>query len=120
MSILCFDADSREVFYINLVEFGIPMKLVKSIKIFLAETYSRDRLGKNLSDMFPLRNALKQGDALTPFLFNFVLENAIRSVWLNLDDLKVNCTHQIMVYVYYGKILGGSVHTIKNRIFSIC
>jgi len=51
----------------NLIVFGIPMKLVKLIKMCLTETFSRDRVGKNLSDMFPMRNGLKQGDVLSPF-----------------------------------------------------
>jgi hypothetical protein len=42
-----------------LVDFGIPMKLLRLIKMFLTETYSRVRVGKNLSDMFPIRNGLK-------------------------------------------------------------
>ena len=56
------------------MEFGIQMKLVRLIRMCLTETYSRVRVGKNLSDMFPIRNGLKQGDALTPLLFNFALE----------------------------------------------
>jgi hypothetical protein len=43
----------------------------------LNETYSKVRIGKNLSDSFPFQNGLKQGDALTPLLFNFALEYAI-------------------------------------------
>jgi hypothetical protein len=36
--------------------------------------YSRVRIGKYLSDNFPIQNGLKQGDALSPLLFNFALE----------------------------------------------
>ena len=43
----------------------------------LTETYSRVRVGKNVSDRFPIRNVLKQGDALSPMLFNFALEYAM-------------------------------------------
>jgi len=46
----------------------------------LTETYGRVRVGKNVSDRFPVRNGLKQGDALSPMLFNFALEYAIRRV----------------------------------------
>ena len=66
--------------YNILIEFGIPIKLVGLIKMCLTETYSLVRVGKNLSDMFPIRNGLKQGDALSPLLFNFAVEYDIRRV----------------------------------------
>jgi hypothetical protein len=56
------------------------MKLVKAIKN-VSETNSRDRVGKNLSGMIPIRNVLKQGDVLSPLLFNYALEFAIRRVF---------------------------------------
>ena len=63
--------------------FGISKKLVRLIKMCLTETYSRVRMGKNLSEMFPIRNGLKQGDALSPLFFNFALEYAIKRVQVN-------------------------------------
>jgi len=75
-----YDSVRREALYSILIEFGIPMKLVKLIKMYLTETHSRVRAGKNLYDMFPIRNGLKQGDALSPLLFTFALEYAIRRV----------------------------------------
>ena len=57
-----YDSVRREVLYKILIEFGIPRKLVRLIKMSLTETYSRVRVGKNVSDRFPIRNGLKQGD----------------------------------------------------------
>jgi hypothetical protein len=42
------DSDRRELLYNVLTEFGIPRKIVGQIKMFLNETYSTVRIGKNL------------------------------------------------------------------------
>jgi len=65
--------------------------------------------------MFPIRKGLKQGDALSPLLFSFALEYAIKRVRLNQDGLKLNGTHELLVYVDYVNIGGGSVRAIKEK-----
>ena len=98
-----------------LIEFGIPRILVRLIKMSLTETYSRVRVGKNMFDRFPIRNGLKQEDALTPMLFNFDLEYATRRVQANRDGLKLNGTHEFLAYADDVNILGGSIHTLKKN-----
>ena len=110
-----YDSVRREALYNILMEFGTPKKLIRLIKMCLTETYSRVWVGKNLSDIFPIRNGLKEGDALSPLLFNFALVYVIRRVQVNLDVLKLNGTHQLLAYADDVNILEGSVHTIKEN-----
>jgi len=93
------------------------MKLVRLTKMCLIEKYSEVRVGKYLSDMFPIRNGLKQGDALSLLLFIFALEYAIRRVQVNQDGRKLKGTHQhqLLVYADDVNILGGSVYTVKGN-----
>jgi len=54
-----YDSVRRKVLYKILLDFGIPRKLVRLIKMSLTGTYSRVRVGENVSDRFPIRNGLK-------------------------------------------------------------
>jgi hypothetical protein len=85
-----------------------------TIDILIILAINATGIGKNLSDKFPIRNDLKQGDALSLLLFNFALEYAIGRVQVNQNGLKLNSTHQTLVYAEDVIILGGSVRTIKK------
>jgi hypothetical protein len=64
--------------YIIIIESLITTKTVRLIQMCLNETYGGVRVGK-----FPIKNGFKQGDALPPLLFSFILEYPIERAELN-------------------------------------
>jgi hypothetical protein len=79
------------------------MKLVRLIKMCLIETCSN------------IQNGLNRGDALSPLLFNFALENAIGKVQENQVGLKLNGTHELLAYPDDVNLLGDSIATINEN-----
>jgi hypothetical protein len=87
---------------LNLLEPPEPVQACNGISLSvmnLIATYSTVRVGKHLFDMFPLRDVLKQGDVLSPLLFNFAtrLQTTIRKEQVKQDGLRLNSTHLVLV-----------------------
>ena len=70
----------------------------------LTETYSRVQVGKNLSDMFPVRNAFQLCFGVCH------QEGSGEPGWL-----EIKWTHQLLAYADDVNILGGSVHTVEEN-----
>jgi hypothetical protein len=70
--------------------------------------------GKHQTAKFPIQNGLKHVDALSPLLFNFALEYAIRRVQENVEGVKLNWIHQVFPYADDLNMVGGNVDTVKH------
>jgi retron-type reverse transcriptase len=68
-----------------------------------------------MSDNFSIQNGLKQGDALSPLIFNFVLDYAVRKVQEIQVRLKLNGTHQLLVYADDVNPLDDNIDTLKRN-----
>ena len=88
--------------------------LLRIIFTCLDGTQSKVRIGNYLSSSFLIKNGLKQVDALSPLLFNFALEYAIRKVQENLG-LDMNGTHQVLAYADDVNLIGNDIRTIERN-----
>ena len=107
-----YDSVKREKLYSIMLEFGIPKKLVRLIRMCLNGTKSRVRVGRQFSDTFEIHNGLKQGDALSPLLFNFVLEHAIKSLE-EKEGLQLNGINKLLVYADDVLLLGDNEEILR-------
>jgi hypothetical protein len=109
------DSVRREICYDVLTELCTPMKIVRQIMTCLNETYSQMCIANTLPDALPIRNDLKPGDALSPFLFNFALDYAIKEIQGNHERLEVHGKRQLLVYSDGINIFGENINAMEKN-----
>jgi hypothetical protein len=67
-----------------------------------------------LSDIFSIQNGLKRRDDLSPPIFNFALEFAVRKVHKTVVELKLRETCQPLVYADVN-LLHDNINTTKRN-----
>jgi hypothetical protein len=90
------------------------MKLVRLIKMCLNETYSKLRMGKILSDVFPIQN-IRNKEIFYRHCFRICRQECPKI----RECLELNGTYQVMVYADDITILGGNLNTIKMHTESV-
>ncbi|PSN39681.1 hypothetical protein C0J52_14417 [Blattella germanica] len=95
---MTYDFIKREKLYSILMNSGIHKKIVTHIGMCLNGTKSRVRVDKQVSDIFEIHNGLKQGDKLSPLLFNF-----------DKEGVQLNGIHKLL------EILKDHMHILRSN-----
>jgi len=76
-----FDSIQRESLYnIIMHAFGFPRTLIRLVKLCMKNTQYTARVDNTMSTPFTVDTGLKQGDDLSPILFNLVLKKVVREL----------------------------------------
>jgi hypothetical protein len=103
-----YDSVKRELLYNIQLEFGIPKKLVKLIKMCLNETYSKVSVGKFLSDNIPCSEWPETRCSIAIAL-EFCIRICHQESPENQVGLEFNGTYQVLVYADIN-LLGSSIN----------
>ncbi|VVC31914.1 Reverse transcriptase domain [Cinara cedri] len=106
-----------------MYEFGIPSKLISMTKVCMNGTKYQVRVDNVLSEEFQVVTGLKQGDALSPLLFNIALEKVVRSIQrdnygIDIDTNKIGIlgfTDDLNIVGDDGKSVAQSTTTLINE-----
>ena len=115
-----YDSIHRESLWKIMREFQIPLKLINMCKLCIQDTYSKVRIKGKTSAAFKNKTGLKQGDALSPLLFNIALQKIINKLKLtpagiNIKEERIN----IMAYADDIILIGESELEIRELIIEL-
>jgi hypothetical protein len=95
-----YDSIKHSAIWKALEELGCPRKLIRMIQLTLKGANAKVRCGGATSESFPVGVGLRQGDGLSVFLFNVVLEWIIRKLIRPEDMRKTALTSSFQLLAY--------------------
>jgi hypothetical protein len=72
--------DTSPLLLTVLQAFGIPRKLIKLTGMMMSNTKCKAKVQNTLSEESEVNRGLRQGDLLSPILFNLAMEQAARAI----------------------------------------
>jgi len=105
-----YDSVHWENLYNIMDEVGIPKKLIGLTKMCMENTQYQARVEDTMSETFKVKTGLKQGDVLSPMLFNLALEKAIREMQKPTGVVIEKRKIQVLRFADHLNILGSSLN----------
>jgi len=108
-----YDNINRQQLWTALRNFEIPEKLVILIKICNSNTYCKVRYQGELSLKFEVQSRLKQGDAMFPVLFKYIVLEKVMRDMLACREMELNGKNIMLEYADDIVILGDKEDVVK-------
>lgn len=95
-----YDSIDRNKLWNVMSRIGIPEKLIRMIKTCVQGSKCKVNFGGDYSNEFLVSTGLRQGDALSPALFNIALESVVRQVLSKAKGIKISDNQQLAIVAY--------------------
>ena len=102
-----------------MLEFGIPLKLVRLTQATMEGTTTKVKVQNKLSECFHIQNGLRQGDALACISFNMALEKIIRDANINQRGNIFYKSVQILAYADDIDIISTSLKSLQEATIAL-
>ncbi|KAI5717474.1 hypothetical protein M8J77_006391 [Diaphorina citri] len=107
-----YDCLIRRKIFDALLVLGIPKKLTQMVKACMQQTYNQVRVQSSESDVFETVSGVKQGDGLSPIIFNLALHHGLRK--LSTKETLGITNFQILAYADDIAIMGVDKEDIER------
>lgn len=93
-----YDSVDRQTLWRAMVTMGIPPKYVRMVRASITNSRGCVCVQNTMSRAFGISCGLRQGDGLSPVIFNLALEWTLRNARINTTGTIANRTVQILAY----------------------
>lgn len=114
-----YDSIDRSFLWKAMRDLEIPPKYIRLAKATVEHSRSCVRVQGDLSRTFDVSSGLRQGDGLSPLLFNIALEKVIRNSSTNWTGTLIHKSQQIFAYADDIDVVGRSVTAVKRGLQDI-
>lgn len=93
-----YDSLCRKKIWEKMESYGIPNKLIRLIELSVKNSKCKVKVENEYSATFEVKTGVRQGDGLSPILFNIALEEALKEV--NKTNLGIKIIKNISVLAF--------------------
>jgi len=106
-----FDSIKGNKIIDSLTQIKVPPKLIRLVKLTFENTTAKVKVNNAYTSEFRVESGVKQGDPLSPTLFNLVIDTVLRKL-----DLKGNISTQLRQLMAYADNVLRTAHTKQSLI----
>lgn len=114
-----YDLLNKRELWNKMIEMGFPKKLIELCRMTTEGCRTQVRVRGCNSTNFPQESGLRQGDAISPILFNIALEAIMRETQLNVTNSIFTRNIQILAFADDIVIIGRKAQDVKEAFSKI-